>query len=124
MEEPRDVLEKAHSSLWFISTAQKLRNYPFDGKIFSIPSVLHFYTVIVLLVVYLRFTLIIFISYDSCQAAEMEDRIRRKRELQKKAATPATFKESFAKEQNKQAELTKSKEEKRNAMCEELGRGC
>jgi hypothetical protein len=54
----------------------------------------------------------------------MEERIRRKRELQKKATRPTTFKESFVKEQGKQDELKKSKEEKRIAMCEELGRGC
>ena len=54
----------------------------------------------------------------------MEERIRRKRELQKKAATPASFKESLSKEKDKQAELSKSKEERRIALCEELGRGC
>ena len=63
-------------------------------------------------------------SLFSYQAAEMEERIRRKRELQKKAATPATFKESLSKEKGKQAELSKSKEERRQALCEELGRGC
>mmetsp|Transcript_4556 Transcript_4556/g.6926 ORF Transcript_4556/g.6926 Transcript_4556/m.6926 type:complete len:138 (+) Transcript_4556:168-581(+) len=57
-------------------------------------------------------------------AAEMEERIRKKRELQKKATKPATFKESFSKEQDKQKDLQKSKEERRAALCEELGRGC
>lgn len=34
--------EKAQFNLVvYISKAQKLRNYPFDGKTFSIPSVLH-----------------------------------------------------------------------------------
>lgn len=54
----------------------------------------------------------------------MEERIRRKRELQKKAAQPATFKDSLVKEKDKQKELQKSKEERRAALCEELGRGC
>jgi hypothetical protein len=55
----------------------------------------------------------------------MEERIRRKRELQKKANSPMNFSDNFAKEQEKQKELQKqSKEERRNALCEELGRGC
>jgi len=56
-------------------------------------------------------------------AAEMEERIRRKLELQKKATT-STFKDSLAREKEKQAELKKSKDERRAALCEELGRGC
>jgi len=56
--------------------------------------------------------------------AEMDERIRRKLELQKKGNKPTTFGESFQKEKEKKAELVKSKEERRNALCEELGRGC
>jgi uncharacterized coiled-coil DUF342 family protein len=54
----------------------------------------------------------------------MEERLRRKAELQKKASKPVNFVDSLAAEKKKKAELTKSKIEKRNAMCEELGRGC
>ena len=54
----------------------------------------------------------------------MEERIRKKLELQKKGNKPKTFAESFEKEMEKKAELQKSKEERRNALCEELGRGC
>jgi hypothetical protein len=55
----------------------------------------------------------------------MEERLRRKAELQKKMATPKTFNESFQSEMVKQSGMkSKSQEERRNAMCEELGRGC
>ncbi len=54
----------------------------------------------------------------------MDERIRKKLELQKKTAKPTTFGESFQKEKEKKAELAKTKEERRNALCEELGRGC
>ena len=54
----------------------------------------------------------------------MEERLRRKKEMQKAAAKPTTLKDSFSKEQSKQKELQKSKEERRAALCEELGRGC
>jgi hypothetical protein len=50
--------------------------------------------------------------------------VRRKRELQKKGNKPTTIGESFMKEKEKKADLQKSKEERRNALCEELGRGC
>ena len=56
--------------------------------------------------------------------AEMQARIQRKLELQKKNAKPISFTESLANEQEKQKSLKKSKEERRQAMCEELGRGC
>jgi predicted transcriptional regulator len=52
------------------------------------------------------------------------ERLRVKAELQKKNAKPATFKDSFAAEKEKQKALQKTKEERRNALCEELGRGC
>ena len=55
----------------------------------------------------------------------MAARIRRKLELQKEKSAPKTFVESFESERNKQKELkSQTKEERRNAMCEELGRGC
>ena len=64
------------------------------------------------------------LSYKPYQDAEMQARIKRKLELQKKAARPMSFTESLASEQQKQSALKKSKEEMRQAMCEELGRGC
>ena len=54
----------------------------------------------------------------------MAERLRVKAELKKKAAKPMGYKESMSQEKNKQKELQKSKQEKREAMCEELGRGC
>lgn len=55
----------------------------------------------------------------------MAERLRRKAELQAKAAAPKTFGESFRNEQERQKEMKdQTKEERRNAMCEELGRGC
>lgn len=54
----------------------------------------------------------------------MAERLRRKAELQKKASKPASFSESLVAEKKKKDELKKSKEERRNALCEELGRGC
>lgn len=55
----------------------------------------------------------------------MEERLRRKAELQKQAAQPKTFADSFKNEMQKQNQLkSQTKEERRNAMCEELGRGC
>ena len=54
----------------------------------------------------------------------MAARLKKKAELQKKASRPMNFKDSMAREAEMQQSLKKSKEEKRNAMCEELGRGC
>ena len=55
----------------------------------------------------------------------MKIRLARKAELQKKASQPRTFGESIKGEMSKQDEIKKkTKEERRNAMCEELGRGC
>eukprot|EP00567_Pseudictyota_dubia_P007500 CAMPEP_0197439816 /NCGR_PEP_ID=MMETSP1175-20131217/6476_1 /TAXON_ID=1003142 /ORGANISM="Triceratium dubium, Strain CCMP147" /LENGTH=147 /DNA_ID=CAMNT_0042969801 /DNA_START=55 /DNA_END=498 /DNA_ORIENTATION=- len=56
--------------------------------------------------------------------AEMAERLKRKAELQKKMARPASYKSSFQAEMDKQQGMKKSKEERRNALCEELGRGC
>mmetsp|Transcript_26083 Transcript_26083/g.53649 ORF Transcript_26083/g.53649 Transcript_26083/m.53649 type:complete len:82 (+) Transcript_26083:304-549(+) len=58
---------------------------------------------------------------DADAAAE---RLRRKAELQKQKARPTNFADSLANEREKQKGLQMSKEERRNAMCEELGRGC
>jgi hypothetical protein len=55
----------------------------------------------------------------------MAERLRRKAELQQKAAAPKSLNESFQSERSKQKELSsQTKEQRRNAMCEELGRGC
>jgi len=54
----------------------------------------------------------------------MAERLRRKAELQKKNAKPMNYGESVKKEKEKQKELQMTQTEKRNAMCEELGRGC
>ena len=54
----------------------------------------------------------------------MAERLRRKAELQKKNAKPMNFQESLKAERSKQKDLEKSKDERRNALCEELGRGC
>ena len=58
------------------------------------------------------------------QKAAMEERLRRKAELQKKASRPMGYSASLKGEMSKQKELKKSKEEMRLALCEELGRGC
>lgn len=58
---------------------------------------------------------------DADAAAE---RLRRKAELQKQKSAPVNFKDSLTKEREKQKGLQMSKEERRNALCEELGRGC
>jgi len=64
-------------------------------------------------------------SANSSQSdSEMQERIRRKLELQKKNSKSLSFTESLANEQQKQKSLKKTKEEMRAAMCEELGRGC
>lgn len=55
----------------------------------------------------------------------MAEKLKRKAELQKKASQPRTFTDSFKNEMAKKEEFKKqSTEERRNALCEELGRGC
>jgi len=55
----------------------------------------------------------------------MKARLARKAELQRKARQPRTFQESLKGEMEKKKEFkSQTKEERRNAMCEELGRGC
>ena len=60
------------------------------------------------------------------QKAAQEERVRRKLELQKKkAAESNTFAGGLKAELAKQKELkSKTKEERRNDLCEALGRGC
>ena len=67
-----------------------------------------------------------FVATDMQQLKDaMAERLRKKAELQKKTALPATYKDSLSREMEKKTEMNaKSKEERRNAMCEELGRGC
>ena len=65
------------------------------------------------------------ITKNEIQADAAAERLRRKAELQKKSARPANFQDALAAEKAKQKGLqTMTKEERRNALCEELGRGC
>ena len=55
----------------------------------------------------------------------MAERLRRKAELQKQNSRPATFQDSLAKEMQRKKDLkSMTKEERRNELCETLGRGC
>mmetsp|Transcript_4665 Transcript_4665/g.5167 ORF Transcript_4665/g.5167 Transcript_4665/m.5167 type:complete len:137 (+) Transcript_4665:67-477(+) len=63
-------------------------------------------------------------SNEEQQKLDMEEKLRKKAELKKKIAKPNTVQESFNKEMDKQQSMKKTKEERRNALCEELGRGC
>lgn len=55
----------------------------------------------------------------------MEERIRRKAELQKKAGRPTSFTEGLKVEREKQNMYKdETPAERRNRLCEELGRGC
>lgn len=54
----------------------------------------------------------------------MAERLRKKAELKKKMARPNSYLDSLKVEQSKKKDLQKSQEERRNALCEELGRGC
>ena len=56
--------------------------------------------------------------------AAMQERLRKKAELQAQARKPMGYAESMEAERRKQKSLEKSKEERRQALCEELGRGC
>jgi len=58
------------------------------------------------------------------EEADMAERLKRKAELQKKASKPTSYKSSFEAEQGKQQSMKKTKQELRDSMCEELGRGC
>ena len=55
----------------------------------------------------------------------MEERLRKKAELKAKAPSSKTYGESLKNEIKKKEESKElSKEERRNRLCEELGRGC
>jgi hypothetical protein len=54
----------------------------------------------------------------------MAERLRRKAELQQQKSRPASFTDSLAKEKEKQKGLKMSDQERRDEMCERLGRGC
>ena len=55
----------------------------------------------------------------------MEARLKLKAELKAKASSPKTFQESMQAEmEKKKKEQSMTKEERRNALCEDLGRGC
>jgi hypothetical protein len=55
----------------------------------------------------------------------MAIRLAKKAELQKQALTPRSFQESLSDSLSKQTEFKQRTQiERRNAMCEELGRGC
>jgi hypothetical protein len=56
--------------------------------------------------------------------AAMSEKLRKKAELQKQARRPMGYADSMEAERNKQKSLQKTKEERRAALCEELGRGC
>jgi len=59
------------------------------------------------------------------QEAAMAERLRKKAELQKQNSRPATFQDSLAKEMERKKSLkSMTKEERRNELCETLGRGC
>jgi len=55
----------------------------------------------------------------------MDERLRKKAELKAQAAAPKTYAESMQKEMDrKKKDKATTQEERRNALCEELGRGC
>lgn len=57
--------------------------------------------------------------------AEMAERLRKKAALQKKMVAPKNLGESFSKEMTNQKEQKGlTQQERRDKMCEELGRGC
>merc|ERR1712032_1556601 len=98
---------------------------------FSIPTMQHFSTSVFQLKInrsqILNITFFSFVVFSACPSKEdeMAARLRRKAELQKKASKSMTYRSSFQAEIGKQKEMSsRTKEEKRNALCEELGRGC
>jgi hypothetical protein len=58
------------------------------------------------------------------EKAAMQEKLRKKAELQAQARRPMGYAESMEAERKKQKNLEKTKEERRAALCEELGRGC
>lgn len=73
-----------------------------------------------------KFNLIQQISlfFSHVKEAALAARLKRKAELQKKNSQKMDFSASLKAEKEKQNDLKKTKEERRNALCEELGRGC
>lgn len=63
------------------------------------------------------------VAFSHVKAA-MQERLRKKAELQAQARKPMGYGESMEAERRKQKSLEKTKEERRQALCEELGRGC
>ena len=61
---------------------------------------------------------------NTLKEAALQERLRRKAELQKQARRPMGYGDSMEAERRKQQSLQKTKEERRIALCEELGRGC
>jgi hypothetical protein len=56
---------------------------------------------------------------------KLKERLRRKAELQKQASQPRSYAESIQAEMARKNTMKNvSPEERRNAMCESLGRGC
>ena len=72
----------------------------------------------------MRINQLTYLSFTLAKKDAMAERLRIKAELKKKATKPMGYKESMEAERNKQQSLQKTKEEKRIALCEELGRGC
>ena len=65
------------------------------------------------------------VVFGTFKEAAMAAKLAKKAELQKAAARPASFGDSLKKEQERRDKVkSQTKEERRNALCEELGRGC
>mmetsp|Transcript_14058 Transcript_14058/g.18333 ORF Transcript_14058/g.18333 Transcript_14058/m.18333 type:complete len:138 (+) Transcript_14058:131-544(+) len=61
----------------------------------------------------------------AAEDAALKAKLKRKAELQKKAARPVGLTNTFKGEMDKQKDFSaQSKSARRDAMCEELGRGC
>lgn len=80
----------------------------------------------IFIIVFSHMILLVFLFFQLLQKAAYEERLRRKLELQKqKSAEANKFSAGLKAELGKQKEMkSKTKEERRNALCEELGRGC
>lgn len=62
---------------------------------------------------------------EAQRKAEMEARLKLKAELKAKQGSPKSFQESMKKElEKKEKDKQMTQEERRNALCEDLGRGC
>lgn len=63
-------------------------------------------------------------SAEAQAKSDDEARLKVKADLKAKAARPKSYAESVQKELGKKKDAGMTQTEKRNAMCEELGRGC